>query len=96
MGCDRVGTQAGLSLQVRFADGTQGSVKFELSHLFGVFESLKDPPLFARHIWIPVWLIGRETLILHRTRCTGKLNKVDSGCCVKQTGFEAPNNTKAI
>lgn len=37
-----------LSMQVRFADGTQGSVKFERSHLFGVFESLKDPSFFCR------------------------------------------------
>ncbi len=34
------------NIQVRFADGTQGSVKFEQSHLYGVFESLKDPTLF--------------------------------------------------
>lgn len=37
-----------LSMQVRFADGTNGQVKFERSHLFGVFESLKDPAFFCR------------------------------------------------
>ncbi len=36
------------NMQVRFADGTQGSVKFEQSHLYGVFESLKDPLFFAQ------------------------------------------------
>ena len=29
-----------LSMQVRFADGTNGLVRFERSHLFGVFEPL--------------------------------------------------------
>lgn len=33
---------------LRFADGTQGSVKFEQSHLLGVFESLKDPAYFCQ------------------------------------------------
>ncbi len=42
------------NMQVRFADGTQGSVKFEQSHLYGVFESLKDPDFFPGHIWIQV------------------------------------------
>ena len=37
-----------LSMRVRFADGTQGSVKFEQSHLLGVFESLKDPAYFCQ------------------------------------------------
>jgi len=36
-----------LSMQVRFADGTQGKVRFEQSHLFGVFEPLKDPAVFC-------------------------------------------------
>ncbi len=36
------------NMQVRFADGTEGSVKFEQSHLYGVFESLKDPNFFFR------------------------------------------------
>jgi hypothetical protein len=39
---------ADLSMQVRFADGTQGKVMFEQSHLFGVFESLKDPAVFCQ------------------------------------------------
>lgn len=43
-----VETGPNLSMLVRFADGTQGSVKFEQSHLFGVFESLKDPSFFGR------------------------------------------------
>lgn len=40
--------KADFSLQVRFADGTQGAVRFEQSHLFGVFESLKDPAVFCQ------------------------------------------------
>ncbi len=39
---------ADLSMQVRFADGTQGAVRFEQSHLLGVFESLKDPAVFCQ------------------------------------------------
>lgn len=37
-----------LSMQVRFADGTNGLVRFERSHLFGVFQPLKDPAFFCR------------------------------------------------
>jgi hypothetical protein len=37
-----------MTLQVRFADGTAGQVRFEPSHLTGVFEALKDPIIFAR------------------------------------------------
>ena len=37
-----------LALQVRFADGTQGRVRFEISHLTGVFEALKDPAVFVQ------------------------------------------------
>ena len=37
-----------MALQVRFADGTAGKVRFEPSHLTGVFAALKDPALFAR------------------------------------------------
>ncbi|MBC7621476.1 MAG: DUF2442 domain-containing protein [Candidatus Saccharibacteria bacterium] len=39
---------APLALQVQFADGTVGKVRFEQSHLTGVFEALKDPLLFQR------------------------------------------------
>jgi hypothetical protein len=35
-----------LSLQVRFADGVQGMVRFEPTHLTGVFEVLNDPAFF--------------------------------------------------
>jgi acyl-CoA-binding protein len=35
-------------LQVRFADGTEGKVQFEASHLTGVFSVLKDPALFKQ------------------------------------------------
>lgn len=35
-------------MQVRFADGTSGEVRFETSHLSGVFEPLKDPNFFCR------------------------------------------------
>lgn len=37
---------AELRLQVRFADGVQGRVKFGPTHLTGVFEILKDPEIF--------------------------------------------------
>lgn len=36
-----------LVLSVRFADGMQGIVEFRPSHLYGVFEKLKDPDFFA-------------------------------------------------
>ena len=36
------------ALQVRFADGTVGLVRFEPSHLTGVFAALKDPAVFAQ------------------------------------------------
>ena len=42
-----VQTDSDLSMQVRFSDGTQGSVKFERSHLFGVFEPLRDSEFFC-------------------------------------------------
>ena len=34
---------ASLALEVEFADGTVGQVRFEPSHLTGVFAALKDP-----------------------------------------------------
>ncbi len=37
-----------MALQVRFADGTAGQVRFEPSHLTGGFEALKDPIFFAQ------------------------------------------------
>ena len=37
---------APLRLNVEFADGTTGHVRFETSHLTGVFEVLKDPMVF--------------------------------------------------
>jgi hypothetical protein len=37
-----------LGLIVRFADGTEGRVRFEPSHLRGVFEVLKDPAIFSQ------------------------------------------------
>ena len=37
-----------LKLLVRFADGLEGEVRFEPSHLYGVFEALKDPETFRR------------------------------------------------
>ncbi len=35
-----------LALQVKFEDGTIGKVRFENSHLTGVFEALKNPATF--------------------------------------------------
>ncbi len=43
-----VRTEAPLTLYVRFKDGVTGKVRFELTHLTGVFEKLKDADLFAR------------------------------------------------
>jgi hypothetical protein len=37
-----------LALAVCFADGTEGKVRFEPSHLTGVFEALKDPAIFRQ------------------------------------------------
>ena len=37
-----------MALQVWFADGTTGQVRFEPNHLTGVFEALKDPIVFAQ------------------------------------------------
>jgi hypothetical protein len=37
-----------LGLVVRFVDGTEGTVRFEPSHLRGVFEALKNPEVFSQ------------------------------------------------
>jgi hypothetical protein len=37
-----------LAIAVRFEDGTEGKVRFELSHLSGVFEALKAPEVFQQ------------------------------------------------
>lgn len=37
-----------LTLQVRFADGLSGKVRFEPESLTGVFEALKDQSLFSQ------------------------------------------------
>ena len=37
-----------LELAVRFEDGTEGRVRFESSHLSGVFEALKAPEVFRQ------------------------------------------------
>jgi hypothetical protein len=37
-----------LALSVRFSDGTEGTVRFEPSHLNGVSEALKDPEFFRQ------------------------------------------------
>jgi hypothetical protein len=37
-----------LILRVRFADGLSGLVCFMPSHLYGVFEPLKDPAIFVQ------------------------------------------------
>ncbi|HZB87325.1 MAG TPA: DUF2442 domain-containing protein [Terracidiphilus sp.] len=37
-----------LELAVRFKDGTEGKVRFEQSHLSGVFEALKSPEVFRQ------------------------------------------------
>ena len=35
-------------IAVRFADGTEGKVRFESSHMSGVFEALKKPEVFSQ------------------------------------------------
>lgn len=40
--------QPPLALAVRFADGTEGTVRFEPSHLTGVFAPLRDPKVFEQ------------------------------------------------
>ena len=40
--------KAPLTLIVRFADGTSGEVRFETSHLTGVFSALKDFSFFKQ------------------------------------------------
>jgi hypothetical protein len=37
-----------LTLRVRFADGLSGTVRIEPSHLYGVFEKLKDEKVFRQ------------------------------------------------
>ena len=37
-----------LKLRVRFADGVSGTVRIMPSHLYGVFEALKHPAVFAQ------------------------------------------------
>jgi hypothetical protein len=39
---------ASMALAVRFHDGTEGIVRFEPSHLEGVFEALKDSNIFRQ------------------------------------------------
>lgn len=36
------------TLAVRFADGTEGRVRFETEHFEGVFQTLKDPAIFQQ------------------------------------------------
>lgn len=43
-----VKTVAPWVLKVQFADGTEGKVQFESSHLTGVFAALKDPLFFQQ------------------------------------------------
>ena len=37
-----------LTLFVEFEDGVKGNVRFEESHLYGVFEKLRDPEFFKQ------------------------------------------------
>lgn len=37
-----------LAFMVKFADGVTGKVRISPSHLYGVFECLKDPEVFAQ------------------------------------------------
>jgi len=40
--------KAPLALVVRFADGTMGTVRFEPTHLTGIFSALRDPAIFPQ------------------------------------------------
>ena len=40
--------ESGWSLAVRFADGLQGRVRFDVTYFSGVFEPLRDPRNFER------------------------------------------------
>jgi len=53
-----VKVEGNLLLNVRFADGTSGRVRFAPQHLTGIFEPLQDPLFFSRvHIdgGVVVW-----------------------------------------
>lgn len=43
-----VKVEENLLLNVRFADGTSGHVRFLPQHLTGVFEPLQDPSFFSK------------------------------------------------
>ncbi len=43
-----VKVEGNLLLNVRFADGTTGHVRFTLQHLTGVFKPLQDPEFFSK------------------------------------------------
>ncbi len=43
-----VKTNKSLTLEVRFADGTSGKVRFMPQHLIGIFEPLNDPQFFSK------------------------------------------------
>lgn len=44
----RIEPKGPLAISVEFADGTEGLVRFESSHLTGVFEVLKSPEVFRQ------------------------------------------------
>ena len=44
----KVGVCGPLTVRVQFDDGVAGNVRFEESHLQGVFEPLKEPGFFGR------------------------------------------------
>ena len=89
---------APLALEVRFADGTSGNVRFEASHLTGVFEPLRNEEFFRRFIWIPARWHGRETSIWHRTRCTRRSRQRASGyyvsCCAASPMFASADTVQ--
>ena len=72
-----------MALQVRFADGTAGQVRFESSHLTGVFAALKDPALFAQARIEAGASRGPVTWTLHQTRCTQKSSHMANGFCAE-------------
>jgi len=77
-----------LELSVLFRDGTEGRVRFEPSHLSGVFEALKAPELF-RQVRVEEGAVtwpgehGPAKSILPPMQCTARSSAPASGCCGK-------------
>ena len=67
------------TLQVRFADGVAGKVRFWPQFFTGLFEPVRDPAFFRRYSWIMARWLGPASLTLHRTPCTSKFGLTANG-----------------